>query len=148
MSYHHTIDMMCLMPDSEDPTTSPYIRWHGKTVDMHETPMLPFGTRVRAHIPLTLQTALSGRSFLTEFVGLAPGHRGGLRLYNLLLIVFYRTRAPLQSVQRCIFWFTGQIGTLRMTHGCRGRKSSNSKFCHVILLLTPSLPFRTLRRLA
>jgi len=37
---------------------------------------------VRAHIPVDLQTALSGRSFETYSVGCAPGYKGGILLMN------------------------------------------------------------------
>ena len=46
------------------------------------TPILPFGTRVLAHLPLKLQTALSGRAFDTIYVGRAPGVKGAIKLFN------------------------------------------------------------------
>ena len=35
-----------------------------------------------AHRPLELQTAISGRSFMTYSVGCAPGYKGGILLFN------------------------------------------------------------------
>ena len=46
------------------------------------TPILPFGTRVLAHLPLKLQTALSGRAFDAIYVGRAPGVKGAIKLFN------------------------------------------------------------------
>ena len=46
------------------------------------TPILPFGTRVLAHLPLKLQTALSGRCFPAIYIGRAPGVKGAIKLFN------------------------------------------------------------------
>jgi hypothetical protein len=72
-----------MKPHSSNPTSSPFSDWHnGRKIDLSTTPMLPFGTIVMAHNPLSLQTSLNGRSFVTYFVGCAPGFRGGLVLFN------------------------------------------------------------------
>jgi len=44
--------------------------------------MLPFGSIVMAHIPLTLQSAGSQRSDVTYCVGTSLDHKKGLKLYN------------------------------------------------------------------
>ena len=46
------------------------------------TLILPFGTRVLAHLPLKLQTALSGRAFDAIYVGRAPVVKGAIKLFN------------------------------------------------------------------
>jgi len=49
---------------------------------MLKFPMLPFGSIVMAHIPLSLQSAGSQRSEITYYVGTSLEHKKGLRLYN------------------------------------------------------------------
>jgi hypothetical protein len=61
---------------------TPDFLWFGKTYDLLSTPFMPFGSIVMAHRPTDLQTALSGRSFVTHSVGCAPEHKGGLLLFN------------------------------------------------------------------
>ena len=43
---------------------------------------LTFKLRVLAHLPLNLQTAISGRAFETIYVGRAPGVKGAIKLLN------------------------------------------------------------------
>jgi hypothetical protein len=61
---------------------SPDFVWEGMIYDLKATPFLPFGSIVMAHRPVDLQTGLSGRSFVTYSVGVAPSHKGGLMLFN------------------------------------------------------------------
>jgi hypothetical protein len=74
-----------LQPTLKRPNKSPYSIWNnGKVVDLKNTPLLPFGSIVMAHIPLNLQTTLGGRSHETYYVGCAQGYKGGVMLYNPL----------------------------------------------------------------
>ena len=84
MAFYDCIFKSNLMPLSSDSKSTPYQRWFGKTFDLKSTPMVPFGTVIMAHLPLELQTTMSGRSFKTYCVGCAPGFKGGLTLYNPL----------------------------------------------------------------
>jgi hypothetical protein len=62
--------------------TTPSTLWYNSVHDIQNVPLLPFGQIVHAHIPLSLQTALSGRSQLTYCIGMAPGYKGGILLFN------------------------------------------------------------------
>ena len=81
-AYFDTLDKHNMMPSRLNPTTSPQILWDGHKIDLKESPILPFGCVVLGHIPLPLQTALSGRAFEAICVGRADGYRGGVKLYN------------------------------------------------------------------
>ena len=82
MAYNNQLDVLNMMPDPDNPSTSAEIEWEGKALDLLDTPILPFGTIVQAHIPLVLQTPLSGRSFEAIAVGMAKNHRHGIQLFN------------------------------------------------------------------
>ena len=82
MAFTDTLFKINLHPRLSHPTTTPYETWHGRKMDLKSTPLIPFGTMVQAHVPLSLQTALSGRSFPTYAVGTCPNHRGGILLFN------------------------------------------------------------------
>jgi len=71
-----------ILPHSTNHTTTPYEEWFGKKVDLKNTPMLPFGTLVNAHIPLQLQQIFSGRAIETIAVGCAEHNIGGIQLFN------------------------------------------------------------------
>ena len=82
MCFHDALIKYNTIPNHKNPTTTPYIQWYGKKFDLLNNPYLPFGTIVMAHIPLEQQTALSGRSFETYYVGCAPNFRGGILLFD------------------------------------------------------------------
>ncbi len=82
MCYHDVIAKMDLMPHPLDPTTSPHEMWYGEKLNMLHNPCIPFGSVVKAHIPLDSQTGFSGKSIDTIYVGMAHGRHGGILLYN------------------------------------------------------------------
>ena len=49
---------------------------------MRHSPLIPFGSRVLAHLPLALQTPSTARGFPTIAVGRASYTKGGIRLFN------------------------------------------------------------------
>jgi len=61
---------------------SPFELWYGEKPDLNKYPMLPFGSIVMAHIPVSQQTAGSQRSQVTYCVGTSLAHKKGLILYN------------------------------------------------------------------
>ena len=61
---------------------SPYYLWYGKHYDFSKSPLLPFGCRIMAHTPVSLQTKLSNNAQLHYYVGSAPFHKAGIMLYN------------------------------------------------------------------
>ena len=78
----HTTDIRELLPSASDPTISRGVAWGHSKTSLNISPLLPFGLRVLAHLPLKMQTALSGRAFPTIFVGRAPGVKGAVKLFN------------------------------------------------------------------
>jgi len=81
-AYLHFLDLHNHLPSARNPTSTPALRWGGTAIDLHKTPLFPFGTLVVAHIPLDLQTANSGRGFPAYFLGRAPGYDDAVLLYN------------------------------------------------------------------
>ena len=82
---------------------SPYELWTGKTIDMLQTPMLPFGAIVMAHIPLVLQESLGPRSVKTYAIGISLQHDGGLLLFNpstkrVIIRRTFKTLGPSESI--------------------------------------------------
>ena len=63
MALTHATDIRELLPSSSNSTVSRGVLWGQPKASFKTTPILPFGTRVLAHLPLKLQTALSGRAF-------------------------------------------------------------------------------------
>ena len=88
------LDSNCVrnrLPSSRDPTKSrnelfSMQRDKDKHVcylrSLKNAPIIPFGARVSAHIPLADQTRLGGRSLDCLFLGSAPGVKGGILLFN------------------------------------------------------------------
>jgi hypothetical protein len=66
-----------------DPTVSRNEKFGLRKTDLLVTPMIPFGSRVLAHIPLEHQTALSGKCFETIMMDSADGVKGGVVLRNM-----------------------------------------------------------------
>jgi len=72
-----------LMPCPDDQSTNAYERWYGKKYDQLEHPCVPFGSIVKAHIPLKLQKkGVRDKSIDTIYVGLSKGKHGGILLFN------------------------------------------------------------------
>ena len=82
MAYLDAVFKYNTLPRRSLDDQTPDFLWFGKTYDLLSTPFMPFGSIVMAHRPTDLQTALSGRSFVTHSVGCAPEHKGGLLLFN------------------------------------------------------------------
>ena len=82
MAFFDVIDKMNMSPKHDALTTTPYFEWHGRKPDLLRNPAIPFGSIVMAWIPLEDQTALSGRSIKTYYVGMSDSHKGGILLYN------------------------------------------------------------------
>ena len=82
MALTHATDIRELLPSSSNPTVSRGVQWGQPKASVKTTPFLPFGTRVLSHLPLKLQTALSGRAFDAIYVGRAPGVNGAIKLFN------------------------------------------------------------------
>ena len=61
---------------------SPFELWYGEKPDLIKYPMLPFGSIVMAHIPISQQTAGSLRSDVTYCVGTSIALKKDLILYN------------------------------------------------------------------
>jgi len=78
----HATDIRELLPSLSNPSISRGMAWGHSKPSLKISPILPFGSRVLAHLPLTLQTALSGRAFPTIYVGRAPGVKGAVKLFN------------------------------------------------------------------
>ena len=60
----------------------PYYLWCDKHYDFSKSPLLPFGCRIMAHTPASLQTKLFNNAQLHCYVGSAPFHNAGIMLYN------------------------------------------------------------------
>jgi len=84
MCYYDVLNKLDIMPHPLDPTTTPYEMWHGNKMNMLHNPSIPFGSVVKAHIALNIQTGFSGRSIDTIYVGMAHGRHGGILLFNPL----------------------------------------------------------------
>ena len=75
-------DLRNQMPSTKDPKKSRAVLWGKPKASMRRSPLIPFGSRVIAHLPLKLQTPLSTRGFQTIAVGRASYTKGGIRLFN------------------------------------------------------------------
>ena len=82
MAYFDVLMKMNMSPCPTNPSVTPYELWFGKKPDMLNDPFIPFGSIVKAWIPLDEQTALSGRSIQTYYTGMAPDYKGGILLFN------------------------------------------------------------------
>ena len=71
-----------LLPKPRLGHKSSFSMWYGHDFNLSTCPLLPFGSVVMAHVPVSQQVALGPRSFQTYAVGVAPGVKGGVRLYN------------------------------------------------------------------
>ena len=61
---------------------SPHELWYGKKPDLLTLPMIPFGSVVMAHVPVTQQTNDGPRSIIHYSVGTSLLHQGDLNLFN------------------------------------------------------------------
>jgi len=82
MCYSYILDTMDIMPHPEDPSTTPYELWYGKKFDVLTSPVLPFGSIVKAHIPIKQQGMQTDKSLITYYVGFSLDKHGGILLYN------------------------------------------------------------------
>ncbi len=57
-------------------------QWAGEKPDLQRYPILPFGTIMMAHIPVSQQSAGGQRSNVTYCVGTSLLHKKGLKSYN------------------------------------------------------------------
>ncbi len=82
MAYNDALFKHNLSPHSVKQVTR-YSLWHGEIIDLKNVPILPFGTIIKAHIPLEDQTrGHAGRSIDTVYVGPALKVKGALALFN------------------------------------------------------------------
>jgi len=70
-------------PCLHDPEKSIAEAWDGSRIDIHDTPMMPFGSRVKAHIPLKLQDMGTTRCRDAIYIGRAVDHKGSIMLRHL-----------------------------------------------------------------
>jgi hypothetical protein len=56
--------------------------WGLSRTNLRIQPMMPFASRVLAHLPLKMQNNLSGRAIPCLYMGPAPGIKGGILLFN------------------------------------------------------------------
>ena len=80
ITYLHNIDILNIIPTSTN--VSIYFFLFSRPFDLEKTPLLPFGSIVAAHRPLASQTALSGRSIESIFVGIAHDFAGRIISFN------------------------------------------------------------------
>jgi hypothetical protein len=81
-SAYDTVDKFNACPTSNHPTASPYQLYDKFTLDIAQTPLLPYGITVVAQIPPPLQTVRTGRGFEAIDIGRAPEHNHGIKLFN------------------------------------------------------------------
>lgn len=100
MAWMDSVDKLNMLPNEELDGETPLYLWSGKRVDPNNTPLLPFGTVVQAHIPVKDQHALGGRTLEAFSVGIAAGHKGGILLFNpkTKRYIIRRTFKPMGSV--------------------------------------------------
>jgi hypothetical protein len=82
-SAHNFNDCRILGPCPANPKISIAEAWDGTRVDIRETPMFPFGSRVKAHIPLALQNMGTGRCRDAIYIGRVVNHKGSITLRTL-----------------------------------------------------------------
>jgi hypothetical protein len=71
------------MNSDKNPAISRNEAFGGAKTDLKVTPMIPFGSRVLAHIPVKHQKALGYKCFETISMGSADGVKGGIILRNM-----------------------------------------------------------------
>ena len=108
----HATDIRELLPSLSNPSISRGMAWGHSKPSLKISAILPFGSRVLAHLPLTLQTALSGRAFPTIYVGRAPGVKGAVKLFNPATkrIILRRTFKVLGPVTNIDIEVSGEEG--------------------------------------
>ena len=82
MAYTDHIMKANMMGSVHGPSKCPHELWTGHKPDLLKLPMIPFGSVVMAHVPLDQQTTDGPRSIRHYAVRTAPGHLGGLLLFN------------------------------------------------------------------
>jgi len=80
---HWLNDVRIRGPCTANPQMSIAEAWDGHRVDINTTPMLPFGSRVKAHIPLSQQDFGTTRCKDAIYIGRAVDHKGSILLRQL-----------------------------------------------------------------
>jgi hypothetical protein len=102
-AYYDVMRSLNNMPTLLNPKSTPHIEWWGSKVNLRETPMFPFGSAIRIGIPLPLQTTVTGRSADGVYVGVADGHKWGVKIYNTLTSkVVIRSDFKVMGPEPCI----------------------------------------------
>ena len=78
---HWANDVRCDLP-AAGAQVSRNVAWGLQPTSLSDQPMFPFATRILAHLPLSMQTSLSGRAIPSLYMGRAPGIKGGILLHN------------------------------------------------------------------
>lgn len=78
-----SVDVLGYGPSKLDSTKSINELWNGERLDVRNSPILPFGSRIKAHINLQDQTSLSGRTRDCIYIGRARGYKGSIKLRTL-----------------------------------------------------------------
>jgi hypothetical protein len=97
MCYHDVIMKMNLLPKHNISNSSPYELYHKRKFDLKRHPMLPFGSVVMAHIPLSEQTKVGPRAIKHFAIGTSLLHQEGIKCFNphTKRIIVRRTFKPL-----------------------------------------------------
>jgi len=80
---HWLNDVRIRGPSTINPHLSIAEVWNGERIDINTTPMLPFGSRVKAHIPLSQQDLTTSRCKDAIYIGRAVDHKGSITLRHL-----------------------------------------------------------------
>jgi len=85
------------------PTMSRNEVWNGERTDLQRTPIFPFGSRVKSHVPLSLQTWETTRCRDGIVIGRAKHHKGSIVIRHL---------DTMKTVVRYTFKVLGQRDTI------------------------------------
>jgi len=80
---HWLNDVRIRGPSAINPQLSIAEVWNGERIDINVTPMFPFGSRVKAHIPLLQQDLTTSRCKDAVCIGRAVDHKGSISLRHL-----------------------------------------------------------------
>ncbi len=80
---HWLNDVRIRGPCSLNPQLSIAEAWNGDRIDVRSTPMFPFGSRVKAHIPLAQQDLGTTRCKDAVYIGRAADYKGSITLRHL-----------------------------------------------------------------
>lgn len=104
-------DLRELLPSSNNPLVLRAVAWGKLKSNLKKIPLIPFGSRVLAHLPLKRQTALSGRTFPAIAVGRASGVKGSIKLFyqSTKRVIIRRTFKLIGQVDRDVSGIPGPI---------------------------------------